>query len=63
MIVNRDIATAAAAELALGHLNRSLRPTVASSKLLEAAIIPIIGIRWSAQVIRRVGSRKLNGIL
>ena len=63
MIVNRDIATSAAAELSMGRLNRSLRPTVASSKLLEAAIIPIFGIRWSAQVIRRVGSRKLNGIL
>ena len=63
MISNRDIAIAAAAELALAHLNLSIRATPATSLLLEQAIVPIFGIRWSAQALRRVGTSSLNEIL
>ena len=62
MIINRDIETAAAAELTIAHLTRALHATPASTKLLEEAIVPVFGIRWSAQIIRRVGPRALNGI-
>ena len=62
MIRNRDIATAAAAELTLSHLTRALRATPATAELLEEALGPVFGIRRSAQIIRRVLSGQLNGI-
>ena len=63
MIVNRDIATSAAAELTLPNLKKSLNASPCPSKLLEEAIIPIFGITRSARIVRRLGSRKLNGLL
>lgn len=63
MIVNRDIATAAAEALALDHLNRAPRANPVSSKLLGESTIPIFGIHRPARIIRRVGRRKMNGIL
>ena len=43
MIPNRDIATVAAAEITLAHLNRAVRPSTASPEILEGSVIPILG--------------------
>lgn len=61
-IPQRDIATAAAADLALASLQKVLSDTKSSNKLIQSALIPIFGIRWGAQVIRRMEG-KLRGIL
>ena len=61
MIVNRDIATSAAAEHTPPSLKKALNTLPASSKLREDALIPIFGIRRPSRIVRRVGSRKPNG--
>ena len=40
-----------------------MRDTNAPKKLLQKAIIPVFGIRWNAQVIRRITSNRLCKIL
>ena len=62
-IPQRDIATAEAAKLVLGNLERTLRDTKAPRKLIQLAIIPVFGIRWDAQVIRRLTRNRLCRIL
>ena len=62
-IPQRDIATAEAAKLVLQGLERALRDTNALKKLLQAALIPVFGIRWDAQVIGRVTRGRLCEIL
>ena len=62
-IPQRDIATAEAAKLALASLERTLRDTQAPKKLIQKAIIPIFGIRWNAQVTRRITRNRLCAIL
>ena len=47
----------------MAHLNRAIRSTSDTSELLGEAAIPVYGIRWPTQVIRRIGHRKINGSL
>ena len=46
----------------MGHLNRAPRAMPAPPELLEGAISPVFGIRWSSQIIRRLAPREINGI-
>ena len=62
-IPQRDIATAEAAKLVLKNLDNALRDTKAPKKLIQAALIPVFGIRWDAQVIRRITRDRLCAIL
>ena len=62
-IPQRDIATAEAAKLVLSSLQRVLSDTKAPRKLTQSDLIPVFGIRWGAQVIRRITSARLCNIL
>ena len=62
-IPQRDIATAEAAKLVLRSLDNTLKDTKAPMKLIQAALIPVFGIRWNAQVIRRITRERLCNIL
>ena len=58
---DRASATAAAANLVLASLHRVVRDAQASERALSAAILPVFGIRWSVEVIRRIGSTQVAG--
>ena len=62
-IPHRDLATARAADLVVKNLGATLNDTTASAKKLSDAIIPLFGIRWNIDVIRRVGARELRHVL
>ena len=58
---DRASATAAAANLVLASLHRVVRDAQASERALTTAILPVFGIRWSVEVIRRIGSTHVAG--
>ena len=66
---NRDSPTAASANLVLDSIHRVARDDQASEGALTEAIVPVLGILWPVEVIRRVfatnvdGSRYLNNLL
>ena len=62
-IPNRDLATARAAELVLANLERQLVDPTNPIKLISQALLPVFGIRWDADVIRRVSPGRLRKIL
>ena len=62
-IPQRDISTAEAGKLVLAKLDRVLRGAKAPQKLIQAALIPVFGIRWDAQVIKRITRNRLCEIL
>ena len=63
VIHHRAVATAAAASLVLDARRKVLAGRFASAFALSHALAPVFGIRWSAEVVRRVGSRRLNVLL
>ena len=63
VIQHRAVATAAADSLVLDALRKVLAGRFASAFALSHAPAPVFGIRWSSEVVRRVGSRRLNGLL
>ena len=56
MDVPNRASTSAAANLVLASLRRVVRDAQASERALTEAALPVFGIRWSVEVIRRVGS-------
>ena len=62
-IHHRAAATAASASLAPDALRKVVVGRSASAFALARAIAPVFGIRWSAELVRRVGPRRLNGLL
>ena len=58
---NRASSTAAAANLVLDSPHRVARDAQASETALTTAILPVFGIRWSVEVIRRAGSSTFAG--
>ena len=58
---NRAPSTAAAANLILASLQRVARDAQASESAPAAASIPVFGIRWPVEVIRRGGSTNVDG--
>ena len=62
-IHQREIATAAAAQLVLSNLQRVLSDTSTPKKEIAASAIPVFGTRWGALAIRRVTARRLRNIL
>ena len=61
MDVPNRASTSAAANLVLASLRRVVRDAQASERALAAAALPVFGIRWSVEVIRRVGSPTVAG--
>ena len=62
-IPNRAIATAEAADIVVTRLEKAAAYSQVSVRELSRAIIPVFGIRWSADVVRRIGSRRINPLL
>ena len=58
-----ELATWEAAMLAADNLQRVLAGASSPKKLLIKAAIPLFGIRWNAQAVRRVGADRLLRIL
>ena len=62
-IPNREVATAQAAKLVIANLMTKVNCPSTPAKELKEAILPIFGIRWNIDVIRRIGGRELRHIL
>ena len=62
-IPHREIATSDAAKLVRANLQRVLAATSSPKKEITNAVTPIFGIRWDAQVVRRVTADRLREIL
>ena len=62
-IPQMDVATGEAAKLVISNLQRALAATTSPGNLILAALVPIFGIRWDAQVTRRVTSARLRSVL
>ena len=62
-IPHREIATVDAAMLVLGNLERVLRDVSSAKKQITAALTPAFGIRWGAQIVRKINSKRLCDIL
>ena len=58
-----EIATSEAARLVLCNLERVIRDVSTPLEYIRGALVPIFGIRWDAQIIRRIGSERLREIL
>ena len=62
-IPHRELATTQAARLVLDHLKTHQRDTPTPRQKLIEALIPVFGIRWGSQIIRRIGPIRLCDIL
>ena len=62
-IPHREIATTDAAELILSDLEKLLRDTSPTKKKIDDGLIPVLGVKWNAQVIRGVTANRLREIL
>ena len=62
-LINRDVATAAAAPLVLQGVDGVHRVPKAPQKRLSGATVPALGIRWGGAVRRRVGRSVINRLL
>ena len=62
-IPHRELAKSQAARFAINNIEKHISRSSSTIKQPEEAIIPVFGIRWDTQVIRRVGSKRLCGIL
>ena len=62
-IPHREVATANAAKLVIANLLKKLQCKTTPRKEITEAIIPVFGIRWGLNAIRRVGASLLSHIL
>ena len=62
-IPHRELATTLAARLVVNNLMVKLGCKTTPKKELSEAIVPLFGIRWDIQVIRRVGAQSLRRLL
>ena len=62
-IANRVLATTESADLAVKALERTAAGRDPPAQDLFCAIIPVFEIRWSSEVVRRIGSSRINPLI
>ena len=59
----RELATTDASKLVLSSLERVLRDTSSTKEQIADALAPVFGIRWDAQIVRKIHSGRMCNIL
>ena len=62
-VVDREDATAQAADLAIHHFDKALNDPQPHPKKLASAAIPLFGIRWNTAVLRKITPSRINKLL